>query len=128
MNEKLDDLGWPEAKIFDLTFDGETLKFSMTDLLSYGDPLKFEIVNVSISEVKALQIEVSPYDGDKYLDREVVVSFGKVTEQDECFEGIIEECNLTKTKAKYFWISSDVNAKSINVERTGKYVYIQRVG
>ena len=126
MSDKLEDLGWPEAKLSNIVFNGEILQFSMIDLLSYDDPLKFEVVDVNITEIDALRIDISPYDGAKYLAKETVVNVGHITDEDEGFEGIIEENPFSESKAKYFWISGDVNAKSIQVTRTGKYEYIPR--
>ena len=126
MTQILEDLGWPEAKLFDLSFIDNNLKFSMLDILTYDDPLKYEIVNVSISEIEALRIELIPFVNGAYQSKIVPIDFGVATENDEGFEGTISENPLTEISAEYFWISSDLRAKKIEIERTGKYEYISR--
>ncbi len=126
MSVKLEDLGWPEAKLFDLTFDGEVLCFKMLDLLSYGDPLKFEIVEVVISKIEALRIEMTPNKNGIFFKKEIVVDIGVINEDDEGFEGGIGENALTETQSEKFWVSADVSAKNIEIYRTGQYEYLPR--
>lgn len=125
MSEKLEDLGWPEAKLYDLAFDGEVLHFKMLDLLSYGDPLKFEIVEVIISKIEALRIELTPYKDGMFLEKEVAVDIGVIND-DEGFEGGVGENALTETQADHFWVSADLRAKNIEINRTGQYEYVPR--
>jgi len=98
----------------------------MLDIMSYSDPLKFEVVIVSISDIEALKIELIPFVNGKYESKIVPIDFGSAIEKDEGFEGIISENPLSDIKAEYFWISSDLRAKSIEIVRTGKYEYIPR--
>ena len=128
MSNTLEDLGWPEAKIFDISLQSDSLTFRMLDLLSYDDPLKFEVVKVSISNIEALRIEVRPYINGHYQSKFTPVNFGNVTEDDEGFEGITHENPFNDTEAEYFWISSDLRAKSIEIERTGEFEYVHRQG
>ena len=128
MSDTLEDLGWPEAKIFDISFQSDSLTFRMLDLLSYGDPLKFEVVKVAISDIEALRIEISPYINGKYHSKFVPVNFGNATHDDEGFEGITHENPFSDIKADYFWISSDLRAKNIEIERTAVFEYVQRQG
>ena len=126
MIQKLDELGWPEAKIIDLSFNGKKLQFSMLDIMSFSDPLKYEIVNILIPDIESLKIELIPFVNGKYRSKLIPVDYGSATEKDEGFEGIIFENPLTDIKAEYFWISSDVRAKNIEIARTGKYEFIPR--
>ena len=62
---KLEDLGCSEATLFDITLQGNSLSFCMRDLISYDNPVKFEIVNVRVSDIEALRIELRPFINGK---------------------------------------------------------------
>ena len=128
MNEKLEDLGWIEAKLFNLSYDGKKLKFNMLDILSYDTTSKFEVVIVSISSIESLKIELSPFINGKYQQKITPIDIGKVEDVDEAegFEGIIYKNILTDIKADYFWISSDLKANNIEIMRTGEFKYIEQ--
>ena len=128
MSDNLGDLGWPEATLFDFSFNGTELKFSMLDLLAYGNPLKFEVAKVAISDIEALRIELSPYVSGAYKSKIVPVDIGSTNGECEGFEGIIHENHFCETKGEYFWISSDLKANNIEVERTGEFKYVPRAG
>ena len=127
MSHKLESLGWPEAKLFDLAFDGNVLSFKMLDLVSCESPLKHEVVEVVISHIRALKIEMIPYKNGKFIEKEIVIDIGGANDKDEDFEGTIGENMFTNTAAEYFWISADVNAENTEINRTGKYEYVSRL-
>jgi hypothetical protein len=125
MSNKLEDLGWPEATLFDMTFQNGTLSFSMKDILSYV-PVKFEIVHVSISDIEALRIELKPYINGNYEAEFFPIEIGNITDDDEGFEGVLRENQITDIEAEYFWITGDLRAKTIEIERTGNFIYQER--
>ncbi len=123
---KFEDLGWPEATLFDMSFQDNSLSFSMHDLISYDEPVKFEIVNVRVSDIEAIRIELRPFINGKYGAMLVAAEIGTISEEDDVFEGVIYENPFSDLKAEYFWISGDLRAKSINIDRTGEFVFVQR--
>ncbi len=126
MSNKLEDLGWPEATLFDMTFQDGTLQFSMKDIMGYLDPIKYEIVNVSISDIEALRIELRPFIDGKYEAEFFPIEIGNITDDDEGFEGVLRENQITDIEAEYFWITGDVRAKTIEIVRTGEFEFLQR--
>ncbi len=123
MSIKLDDLGWPEATLFDMTFQDGILHFKMEDIMAYTDPLKFEIVRVTISDIDALRIELKPFINGKYESDFIAINMGEITDEDDCFDGVLRENHITDIEAEYFWITGDVRAKTIKIERTGEFVF-----
>lgn len=126
MSNTFEDLGWPEATLFDMSFTGDVLSFQMQDIVSYGDPLKYEIVKVAISGIQALRIELYPFVDGKYEPKFLPVNIGNVSEDDDVFEGIMHDNPFNEIEAEYFWISGDVKAKTIEIERTGDFVFMPR--
>ena len=127
MTGKLEDLGWPEASLFDFSYEGDALGFRMYDLLSY-EGLMFEIVEVSISAIEALHIELRPFADGRYGPEIIAVSFGAPTDADEVFEGITRENPFTDARAEYFWLSSTLRAGRIEIVRTGRIESLSRRG
>ena len=83
----------------------------MLDLLSYGDPLKYEVVEVTMSDIVALRIEFTPYINGHYQSKVIPVNYGNPCQDDEGFEGITHENAFNAIKAEYFWISAQFRAK-----------------
>ncbi len=123
---KLEDLGWPETTLFNMSFQGNSLSFSMHDLVSYENPVKFEIVNVIVSDFEALRIELRPFIDGKYEAMFAAAEIGTISEEDDVFEGIIYENPFSTIEAEYFWVSGDLRAKSILINRTGEFVFTPR--
>lgn len=127
MSDTFSDLGWPEATLFDMTFEDGLLRFKMSDLMWHDShTLKFEIVNVAIPEIEALRIELTPFIHGEYGAKFIAVDFGTVTDEDEVFEGIIRKNPLSDIDAEYFWLTGHVRAKTIEVERTGEIIKTSR--
>jgi hypothetical protein len=128
MSSELGGLGWPEAELFDLSLEGGTLSFGMSDLLAYGDPARYEVVRVSVSDIEALRIEMWPFSAGAYGSVFVPVDLGAPTDNDEVIEGVIRENPFSDVGAEYFWLCSTLRARSIETERTGKIVLVPRGG
>ncbi|TQV73702.1 hypothetical protein FLL45_12580 [Aliikangiella marina] len=126
MSIKLDDLAWPEATLFNLSFDGTVLSFTMTDIQSYIEPIKFEEVDVRITDISALRVTLRPFIDGKYSAKELVVDIGDFAETGEVIEGIVRQNPLTDTNAEYFWLTGELKAADIVIKRTGNYQYKTR--
>lgn len=124
MNDQFRNLGWSEATIFDLSFvDGE-LKFKMHDILSYDDPLKYEIVEIEICQIEALRVETIPFRYGRYGDPKLNVAIGKLEIESDGFEGVLLSNPFSESVAEHWWVGGDFHANEILIYRTGEFVYI----
>jgi hypothetical protein len=126
MRERLEDLGWPEAELLDMSFAEGVLKFKMLDLLSYSDPLSYEVVEVVVKEIEALRIAFTPYRNGRFEVREIPVQIGAPRDSDEGFEGVCFTNPFSDTPAEQFWVSGDLRAADVSIRRTGQVVFKQR--
>lgn len=122
--ENLDlNLNFPEVDYRDFIYYKDSLTFTALDLVGLGNPLEYEIVKVSITNIVALRITLSPFRNGEYGESFTPVDFGNASEQDGGFEGIIYENPFTDEKAKYYWISSDYRGCTVTFDRTGEFEY-----
>ena len=120
MSTKLEDLGWPEARLFNITHNADTLSFSRLDILGYAEHINFEVVNVAISDIKALKIMLRPFIDNCYAEQFTVADFGELTEDDDVIEGITYQNPFNDIEAEYYYLSADLRAGNISIERTGE--------
>lgn len=123
MENQLADLGWPEATIFDMSFVDGTLNFKMHDILAYDNPLKYEVVEIEISSIHTLHIELTPHKNGEYETPESVVVIGSAVEDAAGFEGIMINNPFSKSNAEFYWVSCDVVAENVLINRTGIFAY-----
>ncbi len=126
MSERLKDLGWPEAELFEMSFIEGVLSFKMLNLLSYDAPLSYEVVEVIAKEIEALRIAFTPLRGGHFEEDEVPVQIGCVKDDDEGFEGISVTNPFSSETAQYFWVSGSLRAAHISIRRTGEVVLKER--
>ena len=92
----------------------------MLDILGYQEPIKFEVVNVSISDIKALKIMVRPFINDRYSEQFIVTNFGDLSEDNNVIEGITYQNPFNDIEAEYYYLSAVLSAGNIIIERTGE--------
>lgn len=121
MTTQLSELGWPEVQLKNVKLNGFELTFQAFDLVEIGTNLKYELFNVSIKNIEFLKVEIIPFRDGAYQEPETPVHFGSFRENGEGFEGVMFGNPFSQTEAEYFWVSAEVIAKKIEVERTNTF-------
>lgn len=126
MSERLEDLAWPETELFEISLQDGVLSFQMLDLLSYDDPLSYEVVEVEAKEIEALRIAFTPYRNGRFGAEEISVLIGHPEDNDEGFEGCSATNPFSGEPADQYWVSGYLRAADVSIRRTGKIVFKRR--
>ncbi|MDM7861635.1 hypothetical protein QTP81_13625 [Alteromonas sp. ASW11-36] len=126
MSENRITLGFPEVDYKNFKYDRESLSFTAVELVDIQHRLKYEVVEVRISGIQAISIELRPFQKGEYGPSSNPVSIGKTMGKSDYFEGITRENIFSSLEAEYFWISAELNANSVELVRTGTYEYKDR--
>lgn len=109
-----------------MSFAEGVLQFKMLNLLSYSDPLSYEVVEVAVKEIEALRIAFTPYRNGRFEAEEVPVDIGAMRDGDEGFEGVCFKNPFSEVPAEQFWVSGDLRAADVSIRRTGQVVFKER--
>ncbi|WP_338846301.1 hypothetical protein V8J88_21395 [Massilia sp. W12] len=126
MTGTLEDLGWPEAELFDMALEDGVFSFKMLDLLAYSDPLKYEVVLVMVKGIDSLHISMTQYRNGRFEAKFMPIQIGRQSEDDQGFEGVSLADPFTGAKAEQFWVSGSLRATDISLRRTGEFRFKQR--
>ena len=124
--EEFENLGWPEATLSSMKLDDNEFSFTMTDILSYVPKVTYEYVKIKIEGIKYFKMALTPYVNEEFIKTEYAVNIGSPTVTDPPgFEGGMKENPFSNTEAEHYWVSTDFEAESVAIERTGKIFELQ---
>jgi len=124
--EEFESLGWPEATLSCMKLDNNVFSFTMTDILSYAPKITYEYVKIKIEGINYFKMELTPYVNKEFIKKEYAINIGSPTvTEPPGFEGGMRENPFSSTEAEYYHVSTDFEAESVTIERTGEIFELQ---